>query len=398
MPSHLEDRPGLLIRDPFQFSDAILIVPPALVGVLQLFDGQHTMLEMKEILYRATNELESGAILTHLFETLSQAGFLDDDRFAEMREARRAEFRESPTRLPSHAGSAYPDTVPELKATMERYFSGAGAAAALDGIMGIAAPHVSPEGGWESYRDAYRLIPPSSNDDRVFVVLGTSHYGTPERFGLTRKPYVTPFGAARTETALVDFLEQRAPGAVLMEDYCHAVEHSIEFQVAFLQSVCGPDVRVLPILCGPYVRSIYQGGMPEDDEDVHRFIEALRELNAREGRRLFWVLGVDMAHLGARYGDEYEARAGQGMMIEAESRDRARIDQINRADSQAYWDLVQQNHDDLKWCGSAPFYTFLKAVPSARGELQRYQQWNIDEASVVSFAGMVFRSPDAERN
>ena len=50
----------------------------------------------------------------------------------------------------------------------------------------------------------------------------------------------------------------------------------------------------------------------------------------------------------------------------------------------------RQNHDDLKWCGSAPFYTFLKSIPNLRGELLQYEQWNIDEQSVVSFAGMSF--------
>ncbi len=36
-------------------------------------------------------------------------------------------------------------------------------------------------------------------------------------------------------------------------------------------------------------------------------------------------------------------------------------------------------------------YTFLKAVPQARGTLRRYQQWNIDDQSVVSFAALSFR-------
>jgi len=31
-------------------------------------------------------------------------------------------------------------------------------------------------------------------------------------------------------------------------------------------------------------------------------------------------------------------------------------------------------------------------MPGARGGLRQYQQWNIDEQSVVSFAGMEFRS------
>jgi predicted class III extradiol MEMO1 family dioxygenase len=99
-----------------------------------------------------------------------------------------------------------------------------------------------------------------------------------------------------------------------------------------------------------------------------------------------------MAHMGRRYGDPLTALAGQGEMQEVEQRDRARIASLASGDARGYWELIQQNQDDLKWCGSAPIYTFLKAVPQARGELLHYQQWNIDEESVVSFAGMRFDS------
>jgi hypothetical protein len=77
-------------------------------------------------------------------------------------------------------------------------------------------------------------------------------------------------------------------------------------------------------------------------------------------------------------------------MAEVAERDRRRIERINEGDGDGFWDLVQQNRDDLKWCGSSPLYTFLKAAPGARGELLRYEQWNIDPRSVVSFAGMGF--------
>ncbi|MCC7235715.1 MAG: MEMO1 family protein [Bryobacterales bacterium] len=210
-----------------------------------------------------------------------------------------------------------------------------------------------------------------------------------------------------------------------MEDYCHATEHSIEFQVAFLQhtldgpgrsssllaadgrpmmtgGLLGPDgrpltassrghqVKILPILCGAYAHSIYEGGLPEDDENVARFIGALGEMAARRARDLVFILGVDMAHMGVRYGDQITALAGAPEMQEVEQRDQARIAALNAGDSRGFWDLVQQNQDDLKWCGASPFYTFTKAVPGARGALRRYGQWNIDEASVVSFAGMTF--------
>ncbi len=227
--------------------------------------------------------------------------------------------------------------------------------------------------------------------ERTFVVLGTSHYGEPDRFGLTRKPFVTPFGEATTAVDLVDGLAHAAPGAVRMEDYCHAVEHSIEFQVLFLQHIYGPNIRVLPILCGSFARSVYEGGKPEANEDVARFFGALGEMSAREGGRLFWVLGVDMAHMGRRYGDPAPARADEGLMAAVAARDQNRINSVTQADADAFWNQVQENQDDLKWCGSSPIYTFLKVVPGARGTLRRYQQWNIDEQSVVSFAALTFR-------
>jgi AmmeMemoRadiSam system protein B len=256
-------------------------------------------------------------------------------------------------------------------------------------LLGIAAPHVSPEGGWKSYQSAYGALAPEYKD-RTFVVLGTSHYGEPERFGLTRKPFVTPLGESAVDLLLVERLVEQAAGAILMEDYCHAIEHSIEFQVLFLQHVYGPAIRILPILCGSYGRSIYLGGAPEDDDGVRRFLGALGELAAREEERLFWVLGIDMAHMGRRYGDRLAAFANEGEMVEVAARDRLRIDRVNAGDARGFWDLVQERRDDLKWCGSAPLYTFLKAVPQARGKLNHYEQWNIDEQSVVSFAGISF--------
>jgi AmmeMemoRadiSam system protein B len=103
-----------------------------------------------------------------------------------------------------------------------------------------------------------------------------------------------------------------------------------------------------------------------------------------------WVLGVDMAHMGRRYGDPFVATAERDEMTEVARRDRARIERMEAGDARGFWELIQENRDDLKWCGSAPIYTFLKAVPGARGSLLHYQQWNIDPQSVVSFAGMKF--------
>ena len=389
MPSPDPENPGLLIRDPFRFSDQMLLIPPQLVPCLGCFDGEQSALDLRSNLVRITGEIQVGEIEKNLYEALSAAGFLENEKFEQLRATRIREFGAAAKREASHAGSAYPLDVEEARKTLAGFMENATPAGGLLSQVGIAAPHVSPFGGWESYRDAYASLLPAYQD-RTFVVLGTSHYGEADRFGLTRKPFVTPFGEAMTATNLVDELAKAAPGATRMEDYCHAVEHSIEFQILFLQYVYGPNVRILPILCGSYARSIYQGGKPEANQDVQRFLDSLGNIAAREGDKLFWILGVDMAHMGRRYGDSMIARADEGEMAAVADRDHGRIERLNAADADGFWELVQENKDDLKWCGSSPIYTFLKVMPQARGTLRRNQQWNIDEQSVVSFAAIGF--------
>jgi MEMO1 family protein len=259
MPSPVEDRPGLLIRDSLGYSDAILIIPPALVQTLACFDGEQTQLDLRAALVEATGELQVSEIEQQLIEVLTTSGFLVDEVFARFKAKREREFAEAPVRLPSHAGSGYPDEPAALREVMNGWMTGATPADPENNLVAIAAPHVSPSGGYESYRAAYRLLGPEYKD-RTFVILGTSHYGAPERFGLTRKPYATPWGESRVDLPLVEELARKAPDAIAMEDYCHAVEHSIEFQVRFLQSIFGQDISILPILCGSYAQSIYRGG------------------------------------------------------------------------------------------------------------------------------------------
>src|SRR5215813_8576554 len=312
--------PRPLIRGNFRYTDAAVIIPPMLVESLRCFDGESTDLELREALVRITGELQVGDIEKNIIETLGSSGFLDDENYARMRDERHREFAAESTRQPSHAGAAYPAELEPARETLRGWMDGA-TPPSSDGLIGIAAPHVSPEGGWRSYQAAYGALAPQYKD-RTFVILGTSHYGEPERFGLTRKPYVTPFGETSVDLELVDALAAAAPDAVEMEDYCHAVEHSIEFQALFLQYIYGPNIRIAPILCGSYAHSIYLGGAPEANENVRRFLGALGDLAAKEGDRLFWVLGIDMAHKGRRYHDRLSAIADRGEMAEVAVRDK----------------------------------------------------------------------------
>lgn len=388
LPSPDPSRPGLLLRDPYQYSSAALLIPPGLINGLRLFVGQNSLLDLQAEFAAMMDVIQAKAVAESLYSALDDAGFLQNATYLSMKSRREREFAESPKREAAFAGSAYPADKDDLAGLLSLRV---GPATGTSETLAIAAPHASPEGGWAAYRTAYQSLPPSlDTNEHTFVILGTSHYGRPERFGLTRKPFITPFGETRTNVRLVNELEAQSSNAIEMEDYCHAIEHSIELQTIFLQHLYGPNIQILPILCGPFAKSIAEGGLPEQDDNVQRFLGTFGEIAAREGKKLFWILGVDMAHMGARYGDAAPAAANRDEMLEVKQRDLNRIGQLVAGDHRAYWNLIQEQHDDLKWCGSAPFYTFMKTVPQARGTLLHYHQWQIDPQSVVSFAAMRF--------
>src|ERR1022692_4701274 len=101
MPSPSAENPGLFMRDPYKFSDAMLIVPPMLVECLRCFDGTQTELDLRAVLVRLSNSLEVEQIARHLMETLSTAGFLEDETFEHMRDGKRQAIDRKSTRLNS---------------------------------------------------------------------------------------------------------------------------------------------------------------------------------------------------------------------------------------------------------------------------------------------------------
>jgi AmmeMemoRadiSam system protein B len=397
MPSPMPDRPGIVLRDPFRYSEDTLLIPPAWVPLLSCLDGNHSELDAQAMLVRhGGGELVFSDDLRRFVDMLNSRGFLETEEFFAIQERRQAEFRASAERMPALAGGAYPEDPGLLKETFDPRFE-EGVAAAEPGVrngrcVGLAAPHVSPDGGWDCYAAAYRLVDPSLAE-KTFVILGTSHYGEPGKFGLTRKPFVTPLGTAAVDEDLVESLVREAPGLVTEEDYCHAIEHSIEFQVIFLQYRLGAPVTIVPILCGPLGGSWQAGAETDWRAPLQPFIDALTDVGTKRADSLFWVLGIDLAHMGKRYGDDFAVQAGDGPMAEVELRDRERLESVCAGDPAGFVERVQPATDELKWCGFSPLYTFMasqKPVFPVEARVLHYQQWNIDPQSVVSFAGLEF--------
>lgn len=388
LPSWMPKHPGVILRDPRRYADELRYVPDFLAAVLGALDGRTRRAELAQALARrGLGPARAARELDALLEVLDEDGYLEGPRFVARRDAKHTAFSDAPVRVALHAGSGYPDEPGALAQTLDGYLGGVPEPAPTKprAWRALAAPHVSPFGGPHAYGAAFRELGPHLRD-HTFVLLGTSHYGAPDRFGLTTKPYQTPLGTCRVDTAAVEALLAAAPDVTIRDDYCHAIEHALEFQVVFLQHRVAPDVRIVPILCGPLLCA--PEATPEAEQPA--LASLFRALAALQAGRddLTWILGIDLAHVGERYGHGFPAAAGAGAMAEVAREDHARLERVLAGDVDGFWQLAHPAEDGTNWCGTSTLYTFLRAVPSVRGELLRYDQWNIDPRSVVTFAGL----------
>ena len=123
MRSPIAESPGLILRDPFRYTQAVLLIPPGWIPALAILNGRSTELDLQTALSRANGgQLVRQEDVQHFVQTLRNQGFLDSEEFHRMRDSRHEQFRQSAERQPTHAGSAYPADPAELTRQLREDF------------------------------------------------------------------------------------------------------------------------------------------------------------------------------------------------------------------------------------------------------------------------------------
>jgi hypothetical protein len=114
---------------------------------------------------------------------------------------------------------------------------------------------------------------------------------------------------------------------------------------------------------------------------VPRFVDALSDTIASSSRRVCLIAGVDLAHVGPRFGDAEPNTAGSLAAVEAA--DRQMLESVVAADAAAFFASVAADGDARRICGLSPIYTLLRLRPGSSGRLLRYTQWPDPEGAVT---------------
>jgi hypothetical protein len=362
--------------------------------IVTLFDGRMALKDIQAAFAKRFGEMIPHDKVYELIAALDRAFYLDSPAFRERERRVREEFLASPERPAALAGLCYDKDPTRLRLELAAFFDppdGPGRVPAVQNsasLAGLIAPHIDPRRGAAAYAHAYYELMGHELPELI-VILGTSHYGAgPELFSATRKNYATPFGAVATDGTFIDRLAARYSGDLFADEMLHRGEHSIEFQAVFLAYALGVrGYQVVPILVSSFHEMVSSGVSPARDSRVASFVAALRaELDA-ETRRVLILAGVDFAHVGKKFGDEFAADQSVAERVQRE--DLGLIENIKRGDPDGFFADIVQNRDARRICGLSPMYTQLALL---RGRSARLLKYGIamepQSESAVSFASL----------
>jgi len=302
----------------------------------------------------------------------------------------------SPIIRPAHfAGSCYPAQEQKLSDLLDSvvvspHHLTLSGESVRKSAQAIIAPHIDFRVGLSAYAPAYYALTDSDAD--VFVILATSHYGWGSLFIPTFQHFATPHGVAKTDHELLHKLYEKLPH-LTRDDSAHYEEHSIEFEVVFLQRFFSHrDFSILPILITsfyPFVQSYKQSGiLPAANTDFMRFCEALRETLAASGKKVAFVASGDMAHIGRKFDDPYDAAT---MLKTVEEEDKHLLYAMEISDTSGYFQRIAAVEDTYKICGLPPVYTMLELVQCTDGASLSYEQWHERSTrSAVTYSSLAY--------
>jgi AmmeMemoRadiSam system protein B len=408
----------VVLHDPTGIAPQPIAISAEALPVLMLLDGNTALDDLLALIDRETGMPGASEQVRKLVAELDERLFLESPRYFEALEAERARYRAEPVRPAALAGISYPATAAELTAFLDAHDArarawkngespapgvpaddaavGTGAAAAprTAAPRALSAPHIDPRRGGALIARAYlelEGVPDEALPD-VYVVFGTGHAMIEEPFAITAKAYDTPLGRVDTDADVVAALVERCGPSLLADELAHRDEHSIEFQAIALRHRLGArPFKIVPILCGGFHALLRADKRPPDDPKVESLVAAMAEQVARlegEGKRVAFIAGIDLSHVGARFGDAVDLDAET--MADIEKVDRAALDAASRGDAEAWFDAISAHGDSTRICGFGAQYAMLRVAGAGTGRLLAYEPSPEEGGSVVTYAAMAW--------
>lgn len=381
----------ILIRDHLGLVQEGKAVALPLYQLMTLLDGTRTKRDLQMELMRQKGGVLVGmdeieGLLAHLDESY----LVDSEGFKKARDQIVDSFTSKRVRPCSHGGRSYPDSPSELKNRLDEILASQPPVPEPEGkIKALVSPHIDLSIGYKVYASAYQMLK-YATPSRI-VLLGVGHQVVNNLFCLTDKDFETPLGAIKSERAVIRKLREAGGDIIATDDFAHRTEHSIEFQLIFLQHLLqGVSFTIIPVLCGfiqsclaEYSRSAYL-------ERTAPFLNGLKQILRDPDKETLLVAGVDLSHIGPKFGHEMPA---EYIRPRSEVHDKHLLKYLSAFDADHFWEETKGIEDRFNVCGFSALACLLEVLPTCKGQILDYQVWHEEPTrSAVSFAAVVFTS------
>lgn len=266
-------------------------------------------------------------------------------------------------RSPAVANMFYPGDKDRLKEQLSTYIR---AVPEPKRVLAAVSPHAGYiySGGVAGAVFSQIRIP-----DAV-VILGPNHRGMGASVALSASgTWDMPLGSVPINEAMAESILKVSTSGVKIKDDpgAHAMEHSIEVQVPFLQFL-RPEVSIVPIALSHLTYDACQ-------EIGQALVQGIQDY----GKEVLLVASTDMTH--------YESQKS------AKEKDKLAIDRILDLDPAGLYETVSRH--GISMCGVIPTTIVLEAckvLGASKAELVRYATSGDvtgDNAQVVGYAGFI---------
>lgn len=372
-------------------SQPLALIAP--VGpILMMLDGTRPLATIKNhFAQQGVNE----DIIDRVLQVLDTNYYLNNSRFLNKQQEVADQFRNSNIRPAAHAGRIYPNDKSELNNYLENLLeTSSGAAVKNDTrkLAAIVAPHIDYRRGSSGYVKAYQQLTIQKPD--ICIIIGTSHQAGHSLFQMCNKDFECPNGTLKVQNDFVSHLisgygKERA----LADELLHRQEHSLELQIPFLNYFC-PNTQIVPILVGNFYPFLRNNDGLSSVNEYNDFIATLSQTTkifSEQGSKVTFIAGVDMAHVGQNFGDQF--LLDQQKLNYIELQDRIYLESICSLSSSKMFAHIAKDRDARRICGFPTMHTVLdvlnKMNKSYEVDLIDYQQ-AVDHKTqcLVSFAAM----------
>ena len=381
----------ILLRDPSHLAEGMLVVAPEIFSILPLLNGENSLLDIQAELTRRQGQIVFKEHIEGLLEQLDKARFLDNRNFRQHRDTVMSDFREAKIRPAFHAGISYPAEAGDLLEFINDLYTGDGGAGLTGPVQqnrlrALVAPHIDLRLGGPAYTHAYRELGEAEEPD-LFVILGTGHAGLPDLFSISDKDFETPLGTASVDKEFLQALKQELGTADFPEDFSHRSEHTIEFQLLFLQHLYrNRMLNILPILVSFSLQDLQDSVRLEL---FRTFVKGLATVERRTGKTVCYIASVDLAHIGPRYGDSLWP--DQDLIDDTSKKDHEMLEYVTACDPEGFSEYIRSENDSRRICGYPPLMTILHLIKGTEGRLLYHGYAQMDETnSFVTFASLTF--------